>query len=484
MNIDKAILSAVAFHSQGNLKQAEYLYKKILTKKPNNPDILNKLGELYCQFANYDLAIKYIRKALQFRPIDIASAHFNLGWALYENGQLDEAITHSCRAIELKPFLAEAHCNLGAALYKKGQLDEAITHYQKALEINPSFTTAYCSLGWALHEKGQHNEAIVHYRKFIETNPQSATANLELSVLLLLLGNFKEGWAKYECRFKTYDYQTSSSHPLWDGSVFEGRTISLYAEQGLGDTIQFVRYAPLIAQKGAKVIIHCQRELVPLIRNAQGITKAAVQGEEFCEFDFYYPLLSLPLLFNTTLESIPAKVPYIKVDYLLVQKWRNKIQADDSKLKIGLAWAGSPKHRNDHNRSCHLDVFSSLSEFSNISFYSLQKGSASEQTKNVPKGMKFIDYTEEIIDFSDTAALMENLDLIISVDTSVVHLAGALGKRVWTLLPFVPDWRWMLNKEDSPWYPTMRLFRQPSSGDWYSVIAEVKSELQKLLANN
>jgi Tfp pilus assembly protein PilF len=452
MNINKAIHSASEFYRQGNLEQAESLFKKILTKKPNNPDILNKLGELSCQLANYDLAVKYIRKAIQLRPADIAAAYGNLGYALL----------------------------------KKEQLDEAVACFHKALQINPNYPDAYYNLGLTLHTKKNIDEAITCYQKALRLNPDHALAHWNMSLALLLSGNFKDGWKEYEWglnldRISSY---SNFQQPLWDGRNIRGLRILLYPEQGFGDTIQFIRYASLVAQRDAQVIVACPQELVALLHTVEGIHKIFACGEQLPNHDMRCPLLSLPFIFETELDNIPAKIPYITADPILVQKWRDKVHDDSAKLKTGLVWTGSPKHKNDHNRSILLEKFSPLTELADISFYSLQKGAASEQAKNPPKDMKFIDYTEEIIDFSDTAALMMNLDLIISVDTSVVHLAGAIGKPVWALLPFVPDWRWMLNREDSPWYPIMRLFRQPSLGDWESVIAEVKTELLKLLNNN
>jgi hypothetical protein len=281
-----------------------------------------------------------------------------------------------------------------------------------------------------------------------------------MALALLLAGNFRDGWREYEWRWETYlaSSKRNFSQPLWDGYDIKGRTILLYDEAGFGDTIQFIRYAPLVAQYGIQQIVG--------------------RGEELPKFDVHCPLSSLPLIFDTRLESIPTKIPYIYVEPKLIQKWRNKVQHDEFKTKIGLVWAGRSIS------SCSLETFSTIAQIDNITFYSLQKGEAKKQAKNPPKGMSFIDLTEDINDFSDTAALIENLDLIITVDTAVAHLAGALGKSVWTLLPFVPDWRWMLNRDDSPWYPTMRLFRQPSLGDWESVIDKIKDELLKLLMNN
>jgi hypothetical protein len=251
----------------------------------------------------------------------------------------------------------------------------------------------------------------------------------------------------------------------------------LYAEQGLGDTIQFIRYAPLVAQRGADVIVYCQNELTSLIKDMDGIRQVISYGDPLPVFHIHSPLLRLPLIFGTTLENIPTKTPYISVNQALIHKWKEKVKNDTSQLKIGLVWAGIPGHKNDRNRSCSLDIFSPLANIHDTTFYSLQKGDAAEQAKSPPEGLKLVDYTEEIHDFSDTAALIENLDLVISVDTAVAHLSGALNKPVWTLLPFAPDWRWLLNRNDSPWYSTMRLFRQPSHGDWVSVISSVVREL-------
>jgi tetratricopeptide (TPR) repeat protein len=589
MNINKTIQSAFEYHRKGDLRQAESLYKKILRKQPDNPDILHMLGVVFYQLADYDSAIIYIRKALQFRPSDPASAHCNLGLALrgkglpdeaiscyqraielkpsfaeaycnlgyalqekgrtddamtylvkaieinpyltkayynlgitlqekgrvddavasyqkaieldpyyakaycnigaalLEKGQFDQVITYCRKAIELDPSFAKAYCNLGAAVFEKGRIDEAIACYQKTIELDPFFAQAYCNLGFALQEKGQFAEAITHYQKALGLDPGSENAKFNMSIAQLLTGNFREGWEKYEWRWKTKDFLKQScfhrpddfSQPMVRGIDVEGLTILVYAEQGFGDAIQFVRYVPELAQRGANVIIECQRELVSLLGNIDGVKHVVAQGDAIPRFDMHCPVLSLPYIFKTTRESIPGKVPYVYADASLVEKWREKLRNDHTKLKIGLSWAGKPTHKNDRNRSCSLEIFSPFGELGDISFYSLQKGTGAEQAKNPPAGMKLVDYTEEIGDFSDTAALIENLDLIISVDTSVVHLAGALGKRVWTMVPFVPDWRWMLDREDSPWYPTMRLFRQPAPGDWKSVIGKMRNELCK-----
>ena len=307
-----------------------------------------------------------------------------------------------------------------------------------------------------------------------------------MSLALLLSGNFIEGWKEFDWRRKigSISFQRDFSQPIWNGSEIAGLTILLCAEYGFGDTIQFVRYAPLVAERGARVIVECPKELTSLIKNCEGAHQVIAYGEQLPEFDTYCPLLRLPLVFHTTLETIPAKLAYISVDLMLVEKWRDKFSHNNSKLKIGLAWGGRPRYRTLRHRSCSFEIFSALSNLDDTAFYSLQKGEAAKEAKHPPTGMNFYDYTQEIKDFSDTAALIENLDLIISVDTAVAHLAGALGKPVWTLLPFAADWRWLLEREDSPWYPTMRLFRQPSHGDWEAVISRVFDHVRRKISAN
>ena len=324
------------------------------------------------------------------------------------------------------------------------------------------------------------DEAIEYFQKALRINTNYGEAHWNLSLALLLSGKFKEGWKEYEWRWTSVAKADQRHLPgiFWDGSDIKEHTILLYSEQGIGDTIQFIRYASLVAKRDSKVIVECSKDLVPLAQSVEGVYKAIPYSKHPPETDFQCPLLSLPYIFNTTLENIPAEKPYIIADPILCQKWREKVHNFSSKFKIGLVWAGRPTHNKDRYRSFALGTFGPLAH-EDIGFFSLQKGKASEQTKHPPNGMNLIDLTEDIHDFSDTAAFIENLDLVISVDTAVAHLAGAMGKPIWTLIPFAPDWRWLLNREDSPWYPTMRLFRQTSIDDWESVIDFVSYELRK-----
>jgi tetratricopeptide (TPR) repeat protein len=516
-NFDDAYYNlGITLEDTGNFDEALSAYKNALHINPQNADVSNNIGTILQKKEEFDEAILYFKKALQINSQYFLAYH-NLGNTFQKKNQPDEAIIYYQKALQLNPKSSDTYFNLGTAFTEKGQYDKAIDNFQKALQLNPKNSEAYYNLGITLTEKGKYEEAIASYKNALQMNPNNAKvcnnlgitymgkghvdeaiscyrksiqidsgdaeAHWNLSLALLLSGNFKEGWKEYEWRLKVKEFhQRIFSQPLWDGSEILGRTILLYSEQGFGDTLQFIRYAPLIAQRGVKVIVECQKELYSLVQTVDGVEQVIVRGAPLPDFEVRCPLLSLPFILGTTLENIPSSIPYIKIEKLLKDKWLIKIQNDDSKVKIGLVWSGNPIDREDRNRSFALEVFSTLSQFENINVYSLQFGEAAKQTKNPPKGLKIMDYTNDICDFSDTAALIDNLDLVISVDTAVAHLAGALGKPVWTLLPFAPDWRWLLNREDSPWYPTMRLFRQSKHGDWKSVIAEVSDELQILIA--
>jgi hypothetical protein len=292
---------------------------------------------------------------------------------------------------------------------------------------------------------------------------------------LLLRGDFSRGWADYEWRLTT---TRTFAQPQWDGGPLAGRTILLHAEQGLGDTLHFIRYAERVAAAGGNVVVECQAPLKRLLHDSLERIPVISHGEPLPSFDVHCPLLSLPRLFQTTLESIPARVPYVDANDALAPQWRARLADKDRHLKIGLVWAGSEAHQNDRNRSIPLATFAPLAQGPNTCIYSLQKGDAARQAAASSAPFPLVDWTSELHDFADTAALIAQLDLIITVDTAMAHLAGALGKPVWALVPHVPDWRWLLDRDDSPWYPTMRLFRQTNPGDWTSVLERVATALR------
>ncbi|MBS1258709.1 MAG: Cell division coordinator CpoB [Candidatus Scalindua arabica] len=515
---------------QGKLDEAIKCYNRAIPLKPDYAEAHYNLGNALKRKNEFDEAAASYSQAIKLNP-DYVQAHSNLGTVLQEQGKLVEAVSSFRKAIELKPEYAEAHSNLGTVLQEQGKLreaaesfhlaaelnpnhaevhnnigtflmelgkpDEAIESYEKAITLEPDHAEAHNNLGAAFQEQGKFNEAIPYYKKAISLKPDYAEAHMNRSFVLLLTGNLEEGWPEYEWRLHTKDrVPRSFQQPLWDGTPLDGRSILVHAEQGIGDTIQFVRYLPMVQAKGGHVIFECQKNLFRLLENSEGlndIIQKASTSEENSYFDVQVPLLSLPGIFGTTLENIPSKVPYIKVDPEPVKQWNARIENNDD-FKIGIVWAGSPDHKNDRNRSCRLEDFSQLAEIPGLSFYSVQKGVASQEALTPPAGMKIINLANELNDFTDTAALILNLDLVISVDTSVAHLAGAIGIPVWNLLPFAPEWRWQLNRAVSPWYPRpnarlpfvgqglagragMRLFRQSQPNDWTGVFKQVKKAL-------
>jgi FKBP-type peptidyl-prolyl cis-trans isomerase 2 len=440
-----------------------------------------QLGVLLQDKNEFDEAITCYLKAITIDP-GMFEAYYNTAVAYQEKGQLDDAIAFYKQTIELNLNHEKACLNLGISLKEKGQFEEAIKFFEKAIQIKPDYAIAYYNLGNVYVAKGQFDKAMQFYQKAIDLNPNYAEAHLNVAQLNLLFGNLEDSWKGFEWGWQVEGdiSRRNFNQPPWDGSDVSGHTVLLYTDQGFGDTIQFIRYAPLIAQRGARVVIECQAELMSLIQTVEDIQQVIVQGKQLPDFDLHCHILSLPDVFKTTLETIPSKIPYIFPDTSKVKMWRDLIQTDRTSLRVGLTWSGDPGFKKGQSRSCTIEIFSRLGQLHDITYYSLQKGETSQQAYNPPQEMQLINYTDKISDFADTAALIMNLDLVISIDTSVAHLAGALGKKVWTLIPFVPDWRWMLDREDSPWYPTMRLFRQSSPGDWETVMDRVAQALKGL----
>ncbi|MDO9309086.1 MAG: tetratricopeptide repeat protein, partial [Deltaproteobacteria bacterium] len=395
-------------------------------------------------------------------------AVYRLGGALKEAGDLVGAESCFRQIVELQPDLPDPQYSLGVVLQLQGRLPEAISHYRAATALDPGFVKAHYNLANALLHSALYRDAIESAQTAIKYDPMHADAHWLLGMLLLQGGDFSSGWREYEWRWKASGF-TSRIPDLgcrqWDGSPLGGRTLLIHMEQGRGDMIQFIRYASLAAGMGGQVIVCALPELVSLLATVAGASLVVDRNGTLPVFDVHIPVQSLPYVFGTTLETIPGDVPYLRPDPVKVAEWQ-RMFPDGRRFRIGLVWQGTPTHRDDHNRSCPLSEFVPLSELEGVDFYSLQIGTGSEQIHGLPECMTVADLTGRIQDFSDTAAMIANLDLVITVDTAVAHLAGALGKPVWTLLPYVPEWRWLLGRDDSPWYPTMRLFRQTAPGDW------------------
>jgi len=412
-------------------------------------------------------------------------AVYRLGGALKEAGDLVGAESCFRRIVERQPDLPDPQYSLGVVLQLQGRLPEAISHYRAATALDPGFVKAHYNLANALLHSALYRDAIESAQTAIKYDPMHADAHWLLGMLLLQGGDFSSGWREYEWRWKASGF-TSRIPDLgcrqWDGSPLGGRTLLIHMEQGRGDMIQFIRYASLAAGMGGQIVVCALPELVSLLATVAGTSLVVDRNGTLPVFDVHIPVQSLPYVFGTTLETIPGDVPYLRPDPVKVAEWQ-RMFPDGRRFRIGLVWQGTPTHRDDHNRSCPLNEFVPLSGLAGVDFYSLQIGSGSEQIYSLPECMTVVDLTGRIQDFSDTAAMIANLDLMISVDTAVAHLAGALGKPVWTLLPYVPEWRWLLDRDDSPWYPTMRLFRQAAPGDWKSVFCQLRDELEMLLCS-
>lgn len=412
-------------------------------------------------------------------------ADYEKGVQFKEAGDLAGAECCFRRIVEQHPDLPDPQHSLGVVLQMQGRPREAIEHYKAAIALDPCFVQALYNLANALVQSGMSQEAVEVTHAVIRCDAAHADAHWLLGMLLLLHGDYPEGWKEYEWRWQAKKFLAKIpdlGRPLWDGSPLEGKTLLIQMEQGRGDMIQFVRYAPTAVAMGGRVVVSAVPELVSLLSTAEGVSRAVDQNGPLPDFDCYIPAMSLPHVLGTTLESIPSHVPFLRPDPHRVEVWRREMPADGL-FRIGLAWQGSSENRDNQNRSCALAAFQPLSDLEGVVFYSLQIGDGSDQLENLPGTMKVVNLTDRIHDFADTAAFIENLDLVISVCTSVAHLAGAIDRPVWTLLHFASDWRWLLERSDSPWYPSMRLFRQTAPGDWAGVIATVRQELAQMLAH-
>jgi tetratricopeptide (TPR) repeat protein len=343
-------------------------------------------------------------------------------------------------------------------------------------------------MGTAVQEEGEFDRAIEYFDRAIQIRPDYGEARFNRAAIELLKGNFETGWRDYEGRSHQAIWRRNHScpetMPRWDGASFSGKRLCVHSEQGLGDTLQFVRYLPLVKALGGTVILETSEPLLELLKPSAWVDEFVVQGtgkSKDADHDMCVPLLSLPGIFNTRLDTIPASVPYLNADAVKVNYWKKKLTTVD--FKVGLVWAGNPTHKKDRSRSIGLEGFRALTNIAGVRVYGLQKGDAALQAQKMADTMEIRNFGDELNDFSDTAALIENLDLVVSVDTAVAHLAGAMGKATWVLLPFVPDWRWMLERDDSPWYPGLRLFRQPEKGNWEAVLQLLATELKAIASN-
>lgn len=425
-------------------------------------------------------ALVRFQAALNFDSSN-ATLHLYAGAARHDLGRYDDAVKCYQMAIVIAPGMGEAHNNLGNSLMALGRFTEAAASFSRASELLALSPVPLTARATALQALGKITEAENDCRKALTLDPSFAAAHWNLALNLLLLGRYQEGWREYEWRWLKPDFTSPLRHadvPLWDGSPLNGRTILLHAEQGFGDAIQFVRYAPMVSKCGGIVIIECHPQLVQLFRSVEGVHRVVSFDAAMPTLSCQAPLLTLPRIFGTSLQNIPQECPYIFVNSEYRQKWAALMSENISQMRIGLVWAG--KSYPDPLRSCRLAELAPLTKIHSVTFYSLQLGAGSEKATSIPIDMQLIDLTKHILNFADTAAIIEQLDLIITIDTAVAHLAGALGKSVYLMLPYAPDWRWLLERSDSPWYRTMQIFRQKQPGDWSGVISQIHGVLKQL----
>lgn len=473
---------ALALSDARDFPAAADAWRRITLMQPENPDAINNLGNVLQEMGRYDEAIEAYQKALSLRP-EYPEAHNNIGNAYLRSGRPEQAVECFRAAVAQRPDYAEAHRGLGNALKNSDRYEEAITAHQESIRLQPNNAEAHSDYGTALHASARFEEAAQQYERAIQLAPDFAAAHFNLGLSLLLRGRFEEGWAKHEWRSKVASHIASHIRfpmPAWNGETLDGKRLLIYAEQGFGDMIMAARYLPLAAARGGRIIFICPQEMVTLLGKMPGIDEVVIPQDEFpkVEADVQRSLMSLPYVFGTTEKTIPAEVPYLHADPERAAQFHSRVLTDDGKLKVGLVWSG--RSFPDPKRSMTLDVLAPLAQVRNVQLFSLQLGDAAQQIASAPPGLEISDITSDMKDFADTAALIEHLDLIVSIDTATAHLAGAMGKPTWVLLPWVPDWRWMLGREDSPWYPTMKLFRQPTFGNWETPVNRVVEELKKL----
>ena len=485
----------VSLKEKGQLDEAIICYQNAVQIDPNFVKAYYNLGHVFQAINDPDKAMTYYQKALQLDPKDVASYN-NLGNILHDKGLLDEAINCYQKALQFKPNDVISYNNLGKVLHDKGLLDEAINCYQKAIKFNPKYDSAYYNLGIAFEGKNQTDNAISCYQKAIKLNPDFTDAHWNMSLALLSSGNFKEGWEKYEWRWET-KHQSSQQNkfplPLWDGSLLKGKTLFIYTEQGVGDEIMFTSCLSDVVDQADICIVECDKRLIPLFARSfpkaaviQRIIDSNIYPSDLPPADFKISIGSLPKFLRPNLASFPQQKSYLIPDARIVEVWQNRFNELGRGMKVGISWRGGKDQRISRIRSIALEKWASLFSLPGVYLINLQYGDCTTELKEAEEklGVTIYDWEDAapLKDLDNFASQISALDLVISVDNAAVHIAGALGVPVWTLLPFACDWRWMREFEDTPWDKTMRLFRQTSPGDWDEVLERVSSNLKQYIS--
>lgn len=478
----------IALASLGRRAEAVDSFRRALDLKPNYVDALANVALTLADLGRFDDAVSAYRRAVELAPRS-ARLYNGLGIALARRGSLEEAVVALRCAIEFDANYAEAHNNLGNALREIGQLAEAEEQLRRALALRPAYPEAHNNLGVVLVKQRRLAEALASYEKALRQKPNYAEAHLNRALAWLAAGEFRRGWAEYEWRWRSSGFHDlRCGQPRWDGGLLDGKTILLWAEQGLGDTLQFVRYARLVRERGARVILRAKRSLHAILSRTPGIDRLVGEEEELPAFDCHAPLLSLPRLFGTALDCVPRVEPYLFPDERLVHQWHERLAQNPEPFRIGVSWQGNPDYEADRQGSIPLHCLLPLAEIPGVQFISLQTGAGVEQIEDCSAESVVtafdIDADERAGGFTDTVAIMANLDLVITSDTALAHLAGGMGVPVGVLLPHAADWRWLMEGDASPWYSTMRLFRQSEPGNWQEVVVRLAASVQGLVARH
>lgn len=479
---EKLAERGTALLRNGQAAAATKAFERAQDLAPATPDLQYKLALAVRQSGKKDHALELAREAVRLAP-GSGEAHELLGSCWRDLGRLAEAEAALRRAHELLPNSADLCYSLAVVLLEQAKHEEAETWLRRCLRLQPDRADAYHSLGVLFKHMGKLAESIAAYERSLQLSPNSPNTQRNLALALLMLGDYARGWPEYEARWSHPSQPTRSfDKPRWDGRPLTGQAVLLYAEQGLGDAIQFVRYAALVKQRGGHVIVEVVPALQALLSRCPGIDRFVPEGEPLPDFAYHVPLLSLPAVFHTTLETVPADVPYLSADPMRMDFWRKELESLDG-IKVGIAWQGNRKFVRDADRSPRLVEFEPLARVPGVRLISLQKGWGAGQLNGVRTDWPIVSFGERLdaeAPFVDTAAIIANLDLVITSDSALAHVAGALGARVWVALSKAPNWRWLLERQDSPWYPTMRLFRQSTWGQWGDVFRQMATELQRL----
>jgi tetratricopeptide (TPR) repeat protein len=502
--------------NSGRFAEAAAMFGQALQVSPDTFEVQNDLGIAQAHLGLFDEAAAHFRETIRLQPTfaeahknlaltqlrcqqpleaaasarraielspDLVGAHISLGNALQAQGKTSEALDCLQQALRLHPHSAELHNARGIALAQSGKEEEAIPCLQRALELRPGYIRAYNNLGTALQNLARSDEALRYFDEGLKSAPEDPHLHTGRALIWLRQGDFERGWPEYEWRLRLPEMRRYDlpQHP-WRGEPLEGRTIVLLAEQGIGDTIHFIRYAPLVRQRGGHVVLVCDASLIRLLTGFPGIDQLLSSGAPLAAFHTFIPLASLAGVFGASLSNIPADVPYLSADPGLLQSWGQRLRSHRD-FKIGIAWQGSRDNPDDYRRSAPLEAFQPLAKLPGVHLFSLQKGPGGEQLRRVAHAWPITNLAGRLDEgtgaFMDTAAVMKQLDLVVTVDTAIAHLAGALAVPVYVALAFVADWRWLVNRDDSPWYPTMRLFRQRERGAWSEVFSRIAATIAR-----